>query len=478
MTRELSDDLLNVFDTTVDAMLIADREGRILRVNSALTHLFGLPPDSTATLEVNDLVPEDLRAHHARHMAAYRQAPEARPMAERPPLRAKRHDGAEFPAEISLSPLSEGRVLATVHDISARVEAEARSRRWSERYASLLGAIPDIIVELDGNNVLQWGNAAAHDFFGADLVGQPMTRYHADDAPPLMADCAACEGWFLCANGERRMLSWCCHHLTEVDGSAGGLICSARDVTERHRSEDTLRTLRRQMRQVHGLQVAGQTTRKIAHDLNQPLNAVSAYATAALRLSSDEPPDAARLRTALEGCCEEADRAGDVMRKLMTFLDRSALEAKPVDVARAVRSVVQLCQADGYGDTRFDIDIAPGLWQAMGNPRQIDGVLHSLITNSVEALRLAGVPSPSIRIEGRNDNEHGLVEITLSDNGPGLDRGTEQQAFSPFFTTKQQAVGLGLTISRALIEAGGGELWYDDEIAPGATFRFTLPVKQ
>ncbi|QID16814.1 PAS domain S-box protein [Nitrogeniibacter mangrovi] len=471
MTRGLSDDLLQVFEASVDAMLIADAQGRIRRINPALRHLFGLPPEA-AGLEVNDLVPESLRAAHARQMSAYRQAPKSRPMGACGPLRARRADGSEFPAEVSLSPLPDGRVLATVHDISARVAAQASAQQWSERYACLLGAIPDLVVEVDGAGRLGWGNAAAQRFFGDDLAGQALAGFH--DARPPAADVDPVDGehWFRRTDGELRLLSWHCSALDD----AGTRICSARDVTERHRSVEIERNLRAQMRQMHGLQVAGQTVRMIAHDLNQPLNAVSAYATAALRLI-DEQGDPARLRAALHGCCDEVDRAGEVMATLMNFLARDALQPEPINLDRAVRNVVRLCEADGDRNTRFEIDVAPDLWQAMGNQRQFESVLHSLITNSVEALRHSGVSAPSIRIEARNDPTHPAVQVTLSDNGPGLDEHTATQAFAPFFTTKLRAVGLGLTISRALIEAGGGELWYDGDAAPGATFRFTVPAR-
>lgn len=475
MTHGLSDDLLQVFDASVDAMLIADAQGGIRRANLALTRLFGLPPTLPPGLTVNDLIPERLRAPHARHMSAYARHPTARPMGSCGLLQARRADGSEFPADVSLSPLPEDRVLATVHDLSARIQAEARTRQWSERYASLLGAIPDIVVETDSTLVLVWGNAAAHRFFGDDFIGQPLARFHVDHAP-IPDECAGHEGWFVRADGQRRLLSWCCHALNAEDGTPASRLCSARDMTERHRDADALRNLRAQMRQVHGLQIAGQTARKIAHDLNQPLSAVSAYASAALRLLGDGAIEPTRLRAALEGCSEEADRAGAVMHRLMRFLERDNLKPEPIDLAGAVRNVVQLCHDDGYGDTRFDVDIAPDLWPVVSHQRQIESVLHGLVTNSVEALRLAGVAAPSIRIEARNDIARQAVQITLSDNGPGLDAQVAAQAFSPFFTTKRQAVGLGLTISRALIEAAGGELWYDPEAAPGATFRFTVPT--
>lgn len=479
MTHDLSGDLLQVFEASVEAMLIADAQGRVRRTNGALRRLFGLP-EMLGDLRVNDLVPESLRARHDRQMHTYQQAPKSRPMSDcrlmggSGPLHARRLDGTEFPAEISLSPLPQGRVLAIVHDISARVEAESKTRQWSERYARLLQAIPDIVVELDAEGVIKWANAVATRFFGDDPVGQALARFRDDRNTSASTIRVAEEGWFIRADGQRCLLTWSCSELEQTADRTGGRICSARDVTERNRSEELQRNLSAQMRQIHGLQIVGQTVRKIAHDLNQPLNAVSAYAAAALRLLDDGKRDPAKLSVALQGCCEESERAGEVMRKLMRFLDADTLKLVPIDLGSSVGNVVHLCKHDGYADIGFEIDLASDLWRPVGNPRQIESVLHSLITNSVEAVRLAGVAAPLIRVEARNDAAHQAVQITLSDNGPGLDAQIAEQAFSPFFTTRQRAVGLGLTISRALVEASGGELWYDGGAGPGATFRFTI----
>lgn len=481
MSDENRDDLLSVFDASVDPMMIADSAGHILRTNPAFESLFGLARESVSTLTVGDLIPEHLRERHAAHLAEFRRAPHARRMNADLDnlLYGRRRDGTLIPTEINLSPLGGDRVLVVVRDISLRVRAEEGMRQCSERYASLLGMIPEIVVELDARHVLRWGNTAARCFFGDDLAGTSISRFQAVPHPggfAQPADGSEHECWFLRTDGERRLLTWRCHRLSESNGTADGLICSARDVTERHRDQQAMSTLRTQMRQIHALHVAGQTVRRISHDLNQPLNALSAYATAALRLLDGATPQPDRLRATLEGCCDEAERAGDVVRGLLNFLDRDTLPLAPIDLAQAVRNAVDLCRDEGIDHAHIQVDIDPDLWPVAGNQQQVENVLHSLLSNSFDALRLAAVNDPSVRIEVRNEARRGAIQVTLSDNGPGIDATVAEHAFTPFFTTRRTGIGLGLTISRALIEANGGELWYDGEATPGATFRFTLPA--
>ena len=483
METSIEEDVARVFELAVDAMLIADGKGRILRTNAALKSLFGL--EGEAPLELSQLIPEGYRAGHAAHVADYARAPSERPMETRQTLLARRNDGSEFAAEISLSPLPSGNVLATVHDVSARVGALADSHYWASHYQSLLAAIPDIVVEVDEAGRLSWGNAAARAFFGADLVGQTAMHFcrdlpQEDEAFATVLRGSApgepTEAWLTRTDGEARLLAWRCRPISDRQDQPGGALCSARDITERNRADEELRELRVQMEDLFHLHVARQTARKIAHDLNQPLNALSAYAEVAKRVLDAEPADPARLRQAVEGCVEEAQRAAFVMRKLARFMDHSEPHALAADLAQAVRNVVRICEADGLREVKFRIDIDQNLPPILANQLQIESILRSLIRNSVEAMRLAGIARPEILIRARDDHDGERVRVTLSDNGPGLDPETREQVFSPFFTTKRRAVGLGLTICRALIEAQGGDLYFEGNGSPGATFQFTWPV--
>ena len=153
-------------------------------------------------------IPVQYRDAHARHIRHYHASPQARPMGEGRALLAQRHDGSVFPTEISLSPLSGERVLATVRDISAQVRAESQMLRWTARYTSLLTAIPDIVLELDAEHVIVWGNDAALCFFGQDAVGQTVLRYHAESTPLDLTECDSLKAWFTRADGASRLLSW------------------------------------------------------------------------------------------------------------------------------------------------------------------------------------------------------------------------------------------------------------------------------
>lgn len=260
-----------------------------------------------------------------------------------------------------------------------------------------------------------------------------------------------------------------------ADGTPDYFIAVVEDVDERKRSEDALRRMRGEMDQLLALHVAIQTAAAIAHELNQPLNAVTAYAEAALRLAEAGPPKAARLRRALDGAAQQAQRAGRVVRELLAFLNKSETQPEVIDLNAVVQEALALVESKGFGGFRCDVRLAADLRPVLANRLQTEKVLVNLVRNGVEAMRAAGIAMQSIVIAVRTDADATMARVSVTDTGPGLDAATAERVFEPFFSTKPGGIGMGLAVSRALIEANGGRLWVDPVPGAGATFHFTLP---
>jgi signal transduction histidine kinase len=174
----------------------------------------------------------------------------------------------------------------------------------------------------------------------------------------------------------------------------------------------------------------------------------------------------------LESSALQAQRAGQVMRELLLFLQKSESSIELVDLNDAAHRALAIIEADGYG-FRTTLELAAELKPVVANRLQVEKVMVNLLRNSLEAMRNAGVSGKHIAIRTAADGS--VAHVTIRDNGPGLNRETASQIFEPFFTTKPTGLGMGLTISRTLIEAHGGKLWSEIKPAPGATFHFTLP---
>ncbi len=252
-----------------------------------------------------------------------------------------------------------------------------------------------------------------------------------------------------------------------------------RDITEKKRLEKELQARREEMEALLQHQIATQTAAAIAHQLNQPLVAISAYSEVAAHALQSGIGGNEKLVRALQGCVDQAQRAGHTLHELLDFLHHGDTVSLPMDLNDAVREAISLAEEGGYGGydgLRLVLDLDSRLPLVLGNRIQIQKVVDNLLHNGIDAMREAGVTHPAIGIRVRHLAERRLAQVTVRDEGPGLAAEAGSRAFEPFFTTKANGIGLGLAISRDLIEAHGGELWSDPTASPGATFHFTLPV--
>jgi C4-dicarboxylate-specific signal transduction histidine kinase len=221
-------------------------------------------------------------------------------------------------------------------------------------------------------------------------------------------------------------------------------------------------------------QVAAHTAAAIAHELNQPLVSVSAYSEAALRMLRDGNRRPEKLAHALEGAMEQAQRAGRTLHELLDFLHKGDAAFELLDVSDVVREALAMVVEGGYGRFRPLLELETELPPVLANRLQLRKILENLLHNGIEAMGGAGVPMAVITVTVRATPGKDKVQVTVRDSGPGLDPQVMGRIFEPFFTTKSAGIGLGLVISRALVEAHGGQLWADPE-GPGGAFHFTLP---
>ncbi len=263
-----------------------------------------------------------------------------------------------------------------------------------------------------------------------------------------------------------------------------------RDITARQRAEDDMARLRAEMHQVLEWQVARHTVAALAHELNQPLASIAALSEAARRLLAADCASAASCSRAeplgrtVAHLAIESERAGRAVRDLMASLHRPAEPTGTMALADLLREVVRETGSDGATDCRMVVDCPATVAAVRVNRLQVEKVLLNLIRNSRDALAETPTPNGRIRLAAAlvADDANGATGaelcLTVHDDGPGIDAAMRGQLFHPFVTAKRGGMGLGLAISRALVEVQGGKLWYDADAGPGATFRFTLPVRR
>lgn len=408
----------------------------------------------------------------------------------------RRKDGQEFIEDATISPLrqADGRITHYVGvktDITELKRAMAELHSSEERFllarnAAGLGLYDlDILTgKLDVDERIRafWGVGPNEPFdletFAACL--------HPDDRAGIKAILQqsrdpASDGKF---SAEYRVISRIdgrVHHISDSgqvhfeDGKAIRAIGIVRDISVQKQLEMEVHMQRSEMENFVHQQVAAQTAAAIAHELNQPLVAISAYSEAALRMLGSGTKDPVKFEYALQGAMTQAQRAGRTLNELLGFLHKSEVVRAPVDLNEVIRSALAIAQENNYGGFHSVVELEQGLPPVQANRLQLQKVLVNLFHNGVEAMRNAGIPSAAITIKVQTMADKNMAQVTIQDRGPGFDAQTVHRIFDPFFTTKPNGLGLGLAISRSLIEANGGRLWADIETGPGATFHIALP---
>jgi signal transduction histidine kinase len=246
-------------------------------------------------------------------------------------------------------------------------------------------------------------------------------------------------------------------------------------ISARRRQEAALKALRADMEELSKQQVASQTAAAIAHELNQPLSAVASYTDAALRLLQAGNPAPEKLQRALEGGAAQTQRAGQVVRELLQFFQGREAATEAIDLREAIDRALAVVESNGLDGFDSIVRLPSALPSVLANRLQIEKVLVNLVCNGVDAMRAAGVNPQSIAIDVQRTADGSMAQVTVQDRGPGLSEEAVRRVFQPFYTTKPTGIGMGLAISRALVEANGGRLWAEPAAGAGGIFHFTLP---
>jgi two-component system sensor kinase FixL len=234
--------------------------------------------------------------------------------------------------------------------------------------------------------------------------------------------------------------------------------------------------LQERLMHVSRMATMGEMAAGIAHELNQPLSAIVTYARACERFLDRANPDLPETRSALHEIGEEALRAGEIIRRLRQLVSGQESERTATDVNELVEDLSVLAQADArLHKATLELDLAEGLPLVSADRGQFQQMLLSLVRNAVEALGEVPAAARKITIQTARVNDH-AVEVSVSDNGPGVSPSIADRLFTPFVTTKAAGTGLGLAISRTIVQAHGGKIAHRPMTPSGACFFVRLPA--
>jgi signal transduction histidine kinase len=279
-------------------------------------------------------------------------------------------------------------------------------------------------------------------------------------------------------NGTVKHIQVLAHPVFSGSGELIEVVGTHVDVTERKRAEEErerLRQLEADLAHMNRLTMLGELASSLAHELNQPITAAITSATACLRWLARNPPDMERARAAAVRIEKDGSRAAEIIQRLRAFYKTGAPPQRElVDLNEVTGEMLALLHNEA---TRHSVslrtELAPQLPQIMADRVQLQQVLMNLMLNGIEAIT-DGAGELTVRSQSTEDR---LLLISVSDTGVGIPSEKLDQIFNAFYTTKPQGTGMGLAISRSIIEAHGGRLWATANLERGATFHFTLPAE-
>jgi two-component system sensor kinase FixL len=360
-------------------------------------------------------------------------------------------------------------------------------------FQALLDAAVDAIVVIDERGQIITFSRAAERMFGrpaADVIGKNvsvlmaephrsrhdgyMERYAATGEAHIIGKGREVEARR--ANGELFPVSLAVGEAK--DGGKRRFVGIIRDLSAQRAAEQRARSTEIKLAHVGRFNLMGEMAAGIAHEINQPLSAIATYAQAGKRVLQHEQPDIAMLTEICEKIDEQARRAGQVIANLRKFIRKQEIETQSLDVNRVVAGVMTLIEADARSEgIAVDVHKRDDLPAVRADALQLQQVLLNLTRNSVDAMR-GGIGKERGIIIATERGEHGGVRVTVTDHGHGVSPQLGDNIFHPFITTKRDGLGVGLAISRTIVQSYGGTLTYADNPAGGSIFTIELPADQ
>src|SRR3989449_9910547 len=354
-----------------------------------------------------------------------------------------------------------GQVFETSPDIISIVGRDYRYQRVNPVYDRIWGIAPERLV---GMHVV-------------DVVGMEVFE---QTAKPNLDRCFAGEDvsygrWFASPRG-RRYMAVTYSPLRPDWERVEAVLVIGRDLTEYMLAEEALHQAQAELAHVTRVTTLAELAASIAHEVNQPLAAIVADANASLNWLAAARPDLERVREALEAMVTDGHRAAEVVQRIRQLATKSAPHKARLDINGVIRDVVPLVRAELLRhQVSLQLELAPQLPQALADRVQLQQVILNLVMNGIEAMASVGDRLRELIVRS-GPHERDQLMVAVHDTGVGIEPNTVDELFSAFYTTKSGGMGMGLSISRSIVEAHGGRLWATPNEPHGAVFQFSLPV--
>ncbi len=480
-----------VLDTARDAIVSIDAEGAITLFNRTAEKMFGYTADEVLGRNVSMLMPSPYREEHDQYLERYRTTGVAKAIGRIRHVAAARKSGEVFPVEISVSETHAAHQIiytAIVRDVSERKLAEEALRRERDFAEHLIETAEAIVLVRDRDARIVLYNRYLERVSGWPLAETKGRDWYSTFVPEperarlrTIFQQALGEGEargyvtkLVTRDGSVREIEWYTSVLRDAEGTPSGVLSIGQDITERRRAEARVRELEKSAAERERLADIGAITAKIAHDLGNPLSAVSLQAQVALQHARRDPNrPLGSVTKPLEQLVAEVRRLEELIREFLSFAREQRLDLRSIDLPAFLNGVVELWRpvASARG-VKLELRDADAVGRLEADESKLRRVLDNLIKNAIEALG-EGPGEVTVAVSAPSSEK---VRISVEDTGPGIPAGV--QVFRLFETTKESGSGLGLAVSKQIVLAHGGDLLFNAREPRGTAFHVELPLQR
>jgi len=488
-----------ILDTVVDPLVVLSADQRIQSGNRAFYTMFGLSRDETQGVPLYDLGNGafDLAPLHQQLTEMLAHGHPLQPVEVDCAVTAKGQRTVLLDAHpLSFSGHSEHKVLVTFQDITARKRAEAAKdlRSDEELRRSEACLAEGERLSLSGSfswkvttDEITWSRQLYRIFEfepGTAVTIERITgRVHPEDVPMVSERIERARGGcpdfefsprLLMPDGSVKHVNAIAHRRRDAEGRLE-YIGAVQDVTQRRVSEDALAKARSELAKVSRVTSLGVLTASIAHEVNQPLSGIITNASTCLRMLDVDPPNVDGARETARRAIRDGNRAADMIARLRALFSKKELTLELLDLSEVTREVIALSLSDLQRNrVALQSKLAEDLPAITGDRVQLQQVILNLLRNASDAM--VGVHDRPRQLQVTTEPEDGdRVRVSVRDAGVGVDSQSINKVFDAFYTTKSDGMGIGLSVSRSIIEGHQGRLWAESNDGPGATFSFSIP---